>query len=86
MDVVVVHFTDGSDLNVYQNGLYNCKGMAVLHFGGNWGWTTHIKTLSEKEISWMRIYGNGAYVDAKLTKKQSEDLRKAIKSVLDYTF
>jgi len=86
MDVVMVHFADGSELDVYQNGLYNCKGNAVMHFGGNWGWTPKIKALSEKEISWMRIYGNGAFVDARLTKKQSEDLRKAIKSVLEYTF
>jgi hypothetical protein len=87
MDMVVARYADGSSLDLYQNGMYNCKGISEMHFGGNWGWEQQIKKLSEKKISGLRMFGSGGnFVDVKLTKKQSEDLQKAIKSILEYTF
>lgn len=71
-------FTDGSRLELFTDGDFNCKGSATVYFGGIFGKKSELSSLKEKKIDIMRVWTSDSYVEEKFTDDQAEQFKNAL--------
>lgn len=73
-----VLFTDGTRLELVNDGKFNCKSKFTLYFGGSFGGNSELKHFMNKEVEIMRIWTSKSYVEETFTQQQREDLKHTV--------
>ena len=85
-DLIMVTFSDKSNLELYQSGLYNCKGKSVVHFRGTWGGKDKIELLLKKDVASVLFNSMTTSLEGRFTPSQAKTFRAALKAIDDYSF
>ncbi len=75
-------FTDGSRLELFTDGDFNCKGNATVYFGGIFGKKNELSDLKEKKIDIMRVWTSDSYVEEKFTDDQAVQFKNALNCLI----
>ncbi|WP_242132613.1 hypothetical protein [Aestuariivivens marinum] len=75
-------FRDGSRLELYNDGKFNCDAKMTLYFGGIFGKKKQLNELATKEIETMRVWTSKSYVEKDFTSEQSKRLMKTISCLM----
>jgi hypothetical protein len=78
-----VLFTDGSRLELINNGKFNCKSKFTLYFGGGFGQEKILENFKNKEVEIIRIWTTKSFVEETFTKQQREDLKNTINCLVN---
>ncbi len=78
-----VLFTDGSRLELVNNGKFNCKSKFTLYFGGSFGKKKEFESFKNKEVEIIRIWTRKSYVEETFTKQQREDLKNTVNCLVN---
>lgn len=78
-DKLNILFRDGSRLELYNDGKFNCDAKMTLYFGGIFGKKKQLKELASKEIETMRVWTSKSYVEKNFSSNQSKQLMQTIK-------
>ncbi|APA65656.1 hypothetical protein [Maribacter sp. 1_2014MBL_MicDiv] len=76
---VNILFRDGSRLELYNNGKFNCEAKMTLYFGGIFGKNKQMKELASKEIETMRVWTSKSYVEKDFSSYQSKQFMNTVK-------
>ncbi|TVZ14012.1 hypothetical protein [Maribacter sp. MAR_2009_72] len=76
---VNILFRDGSRLEIYNDGKFNCDAKMTLYFGGIFGKKKQLKELASKEIETMRVWTSKSYVEKDFSSNQSKQLMNTLK-------
>lgn len=71
-------FTDGSRLELANEGEFNCDGKATVYFGDNFGKKKQLEELKTKKIQTMRVGTSDGYVEKDFTKDNQEEFYHVI--------
>lgn len=77
-DKINILFKDGSKLELYSDGKFNCDGNATVYFGGVFGKKTVLNQLKEKKINTMRVWTNNSYVEEDFSEDNGNDFYHTI--------
>ena len=66
-------FTDGSRLELFSDGKFNCQGQATVYFGGIFGKESQLAELILKKIATMRVWTSNSFVEKYFSTKNSND-------------
>lgn len=78
-DKINILFRDGSRLQLFNDGKFNCDAKVTLYFGGIFGKKKELTELASKEIETMRVWTSKSYVEKNFTSDQSKQLMQTIK-------
>ncbi|MFY9352842.1 MAG: hypothetical protein WBI52_07565 [Bacteroidales bacterium] len=71
-------FTDGSRLELANDGDFNCEEEATVYFGGIFGKKKQLEELKTKKIQTMRVWTSDGYVQEDFTKDNQEEFYHVI--------
>lgn len=71
-----VLFRDGTRLEIFNDGDFNCEGKFTLYFGGIFGKKKELEIFRTKEIETIRIWTSRSHVQKNLTAEQSMQIMK----------
>ena len=71
-------FSDGSKLDFFNDGKFNCKGKATLYFGSVFGRLSQLKELKTKKIETMRVWTSDSFVQKDFTVDNQEEFYNVI--------
>ena len=77
-DKVNILFRDGSRMELASETDFNCDGRSVVYFGGIFGKKAKLRTLSQKQISTMRVWTSKSYVQRDFTTDHSEQFLRTL--------
>jgi hypothetical protein len=75
-------FTDGSRLELANDGEFNCKGEVTLYFGDKFGKKKQLEELKTKKIQTMRVWTSDGYVEEDFTKDNQEEFYYVINCLI----
>lgn len=78
-DRVYINFADGSKMDLWHMGKFDCDATATVYFGRGYSNYKKLKMLAQKRIAAMRVWIGDSYVDEELTEENSLALMNAIK-------
>lgn len=77
-DKMNVLFSDGSRLEIENDGDFNCDAEFTVYFGGVFGKKREWTMLKEKRIESMRVWTTKGYVEEDFTEDQGEIVKATI--------
>jgi hypothetical protein len=66
-------FTDGSRLELSNDGEFNCNGESTVYFGEYFDIDDQLKQLQTKKIETMRVWTSNSFVEKDFSEKNSND-------------
>lgn len=82
-DKINILFTDGTRLELYSDGKFNCKGQATLYFGGVFGKNSELEMLKNKKIETLRVWTNNGYVEENFTIGNQNEFQHTVSCLLE---
>lgn len=76
--IINILFRDGSRLKIISNSDFNCKGSALVYFGGTFGNNEILKELIQKDIETMRVGTRNSSQTENFSKENSLQFRKTL--------
>ncbi len=76
--LINILFTDGSRLELSNDGKFNCKAEASLYFGEIFGKKSQLEELKTKKIQTLRVWTSDSYVEKDFTKDNQEEFYNVI--------
>lgn len=76
--IINILFTDGSRLELFNDGKFNCKGKATVYFGGSFGKKKELNELKSKSIQSMRVWTSDSYVEKDFTVDNQTEFKSVI--------
>jgi hypothetical protein len=77
-DKMNVLFRDGTRLELFTDGKFNCKNNFTLYFGSSFGKKKELGYFKTKEVETMRIWTSDGNVEEDFSSEQSKQLMKTI--------
>lgn len=71
-------FTDGSRLELFSEGDFNCKGKATVYFGDVFGKQKQLDELRSKKIQTLRVWTSDSYFEKDFTTSNQEEFYNVI--------
>lgn len=72
-----VLFTDGTKLQLYATGAFNCQEKSVFYFHKVFGTAKHLDTFCEKYIATIRVWSMKSYNQQDLSEQEGKDFNAA---------
>lgn len=77
-----VLFTDGTRLELINDGKFNCKSKYTQYLGGVFGKDSELELFKHKEIDTIRIWTSKSYVEEGFNKTQREDFKQTVNCLI----
>jgi len=71
-------FTDGSRLELSNDGSFNCDANSTVYFGGVWGKMKSLDELKNKNIQTLRVWTSKSYVEQDFTYENQIEFKNVI--------
>jgi len=82
-DKMIVHFRDGTELELINDGEANCDPQFTLYINGVLGKQKEIDFFWTKEVETMRVWTSDGYVEQNFSDQQSYILHKTIDCLIN---